>query len=81
MREIELNKRPAGTRVVDGEEKERTIQELLQSKAELQKGIENMGISLYTVRQKNQMNGYIERLNEVDKALMIFNRKKVFVAA
>jgi hypothetical protein len=39
-----------------------------------------MGISLYTIRQKNQMNGYIEKLNEVDKALMVFNRKKVFVA-
>jgi len=38
-----------------------------------------MSVSLYTTRAKNQMNGYIDRLGEVDKALTVFGREKVFV--
>ena len=52
-REIELNKRPPGTRVIDGAEKARTIKQLESARSELTHGIENMSVSLYTTRAKN----------------------------
>ena len=53
QREIELNKRPPGTRVIDGAEKAKTIKQLTEARTELVHGIENMSVSLYTVRAKN----------------------------
>ena len=38
-----------------------------------------MSVTLYTTRAQNQMRGYVENLNEVDKALTVFERKKVYV--
>ena len=80
MREIEMNKRPSGTRVIDKEEKEAYIKELLEAKKELQNGIEHMSVTLFTPRAQNQMNGYLEKMEEVDRALTVFGREKAYIA-
>ena len=65
--------------MIDGKEKARTIKQLESARTELRHGIENMSVSLYTTRAKNQMNGYMDRLNEIDTALRVFGRDKVFI--
>ena len=53
MREIEMNKRPSGTRVIDKEEKAAYIKELQEAKKDLQNGIEHMSVTLFTARAQN----------------------------
>lgn len=76
-----MNKRPMGTRVLLPEEHVNTVSELNNRKKELQYGIENMSVTLYTTRAQNQFKGFVHSLDEVDKALTVFNRKKVLVKA
>jgi len=40
-----------------------------------------MSVTLYTTRAQNQFKGFVHSLDEVDKALTVFNRKKVLVKA
>ena len=81
LQEIEMNKRPQGTRVVTAEEKERVLGELYARKQFCEAGIKNMSVTLYTNRAQNQHNGYLGALDEIDKALTVFERQKVYVKA
>ena len=77
--EIEMNKRPMGTRVVTANEKSRMIDELNGRKAFCEEGIKNMSVTLYTNRAQNQYNGYVDSLNQIDEALTVFERPRVYV--
>ena len=78
--EIEMNKRPSGTRVVSKQEQEQVLSELYGQKKYLQEGIENMSVTLFTNRAQNLHNGYVRNLEEIDRTLNTFGRKKVYVA-
>ena len=67
------------TRLITKEEHDRVLGDLNARKDYLNEGIKNMSVTLYTTRAQNQMKGYVENLNEVDKALTVFERKRVFV--
>ena len=75
-----MNKRPHGTRVVTANEKARVLDELHGQKAFLEDGIKNMSVTLYTNRAQNQYKGYAQNLDDIDRSLNVFGRKKVFVA-
>lgn len=49
-REIEMNKRPPGTRVVTADEKRRALEEMHGRKTFCEQGIKNMSVTLYTNR-------------------------------
>ena len=75
-----MNKgRSENTRTVTQDERDRVLDDLEQRKAYLDKGIQNMSVTLYTTRAQNQRKGYIENLNEVERAMTVFERNKVFV--
>ena len=78
--EIMMNKgRSDNTRTITQEEKERVLYDLEQRKDYLDRGIQNMSVTLYTTRAQNQRKGYIENLKEVEKAMTVFERNRVFV--
>ena len=78
--EIMMNKgRSDNTRTITQEEKDRVLEDLDQRKRYLDDGIQNMSVTLYTTRAQNQRKGYIENLNEVEKAMTVFERNRVFV--
>ena len=53
LQEIEMNKRPIGTRVVTTDEKSKALNELYGRKAFLEEGIKNMSVTLFTNRAQN----------------------------
>ena len=67
------------TRLLTKAEHDRVLEDLNARKDYLNEGIKNMSVTLYTTRAQNQMKGYVENLNEVDKALTVFERNRVFV--
>ena len=79
LEQVERNKRPEGTvRLATGEIKE--IRENLNlSKKQLFQDIEKMSVSLFTTRAKRQASQITNQLNEVERALTVFEREKVFV--
>lgn len=80
LREIQMNKkRPPGTRRVNPDEQKKALDELYGRKEFLQDGIENMSVTLYTNRAQRQADGYVRGLQEVDKALTVFEKERVFV--
>ena len=75
-----MNKgRSDNTRIITKDEQERVLEDLTARKKFLDDGIQNMSVTLYTTRAQNQRKGYVEGLNEVDRALTIFERNRVFV--
>ena len=80
LREIELNKRPPGTRVVTKDEKQRVLDELEGRKAFCEGGIRNMSVTQFTARAQNQYKGYVHHLDDLDRTLNVFQREHVYVA-
>ena len=74
-----MNKRPVGTRVLSKAEHEAMLKELKEKKKMLSDGIEHMSVTLYTTRAKNQMRGFVTRMDDIDKALTVFERPRVFI--
>ena len=56
------------------------LAELNGRKAYCEDGIKNMSVTLYTNRSQNQYKGYVKNLDDIDRALNVFDRDKVFVA-
>ena len=57
--EIEMNKRPPGTRVLSAQEHRSIVENLQRQKYELSQQIEHMSVTLYTTRAQNQMRGFV----------------------
>jgi hypothetical protein len=76
---IELNKRPQGTMRLSNNEIFSMRSSLNVEKEKLSNRIEQVPISQYTVRAKAESKQLIKRLNEVDKAITVFERDNVFI--
>jgi hypothetical protein len=74
-----MNKRPIGTRVLSKAEHDAAVAELKTQKQVLASGIEQMSVTLYTTRAQNQMRGFVSRMDEIDRALTVFERPRVFI--
>jgi hypothetical protein len=57
------------------------LKELWQRKQELNSGIQQMSVTLYTTRAQNQFKGYVDEMDQVDRVLTVFSRPRVYVAA
>lgn len=57
LKEIELNKRPPGTRMLDDFERKEMLRKLKSEEANLQRQIEKVCISQHTERAKNEYKG------------------------
>jgi hypothetical protein len=74
-----MNKRPVGTRVLTKEEHDRTLNALIAQRDELAAKIRIMSVTLFTVRARNQYKGFQERMEEVDRAIAVFEKEHVIV--
>jgi ATP-dependent helicase/DNAse subunit B len=74
-----MNKRPPGTRVLSAKEHSETLESLLRRKQELAEQIEHMSVTLYTTRAQNQLRGFVQRMEEVDHAIQIYERQRVII--
>ena len=52
---------------------------LQNRKAELEEGITQMSVTLYTTRAQNQMRGYTNALEEIDRTITVFERPRVYI--
>lgn len=74
-----MNKRPPGTRVLTAKEHKSTLDVLQRHKSDLSQQIEHISVTLYTTRAQNQMRGFVQRMDEVDSALDIYDRRRVVI--
>ena len=79
VKQIELNKRPQGTVRLQQHEIQNMRDNLEREQHLLRSQIENMSVSLYTDRAKKQNMALARKLDEVDKALTVFERDNVYV--
>jgi len=69
---------PPGHQKMPERERRDMVQTLLDTQAELHKQLASMG-SKDTLRNKQTKEGIVKRLTEVDEAMRVFGRRKVFV--
>lgn len=84
MKEIEKKKKeeenyPKGTRLLSEEERNFTLEKLKKSKKELENLLEKLPISLESLSLKLKQKKICQELDEIDKDIMTFSRKQVFV--
>ena len=77
--DIKLNQRPQGTIRLQDTEILQMRESLNNEKKALSHQIERTTISNYTNRAKNQTKTITKKLDQVDKALTVFNREAVFI--
>jgi hypothetical protein len=84
MKEIEKKKKeeenyPKGTRLLSEEERNFTLEKLKKSKKDLENLLEKLPISLESLSLKLKQKKICQELDEIDKDIMTFSRKQVFV--
>ena len=84
MKEIEKKKKeeesyPKGTRLLSEEERNFTLEKLKKSKKELENLLEKLPISLESLSLRLKQKKICQELDEIDKDIMTFSRKQVFV--
>ena len=84
MKEIEKKKKeeenyPKGTRLLSEEERNFTLEKLKKSKKELENLLEKLPISLESLSLKLKQKKICQELDEIDKDIVTFSRKQVFV--
>ena len=75
----EQEKYPKGTRLLSEEERISTLNKLLESKKEIENLIGKLPITLNSQASKNKQEELYKKIDEIDKAIETFSRKKVFV--
>lgn len=75
----ELAKYPKGTRLVEEEERVQTIKDLQKAKEDILTMIERMPIARISLKTQQKKEELFKRLDEIEKGIEIFSRKKVFV--
>ena len=75
----EQEKYPKGTRLLNDEERMFTLNKLLESKKEIENLIAKLPITLNSQAAKNKQEELYKKLDEMDKAIATFSKKKVFV--
>ena len=75
----ETAKYPKGTRLLSEEERLFTLEKLKQSRDDINKVIERLPITSDTQAFKNKKEELFKKLDEIEKAIETFSKKKVFV--
>jgi hypothetical protein len=70
---------PKGTRLLSETERIKTLNGLNESKKELLEQIEKLPISMRTVAVNHKRDELFKKLDEIEDAIKMFERKKVFV--
>ena len=76
---LEQDKYPKGTRLLSEEERLFTLNKLLESKKEVENLVAKLPITLNSQAAKNKQEELYKKLDEMDKAIITFSKKKVFV--
>ena len=79
--EIELNKRPPGTKILVEEERQELMDKLQAQRAELVNQQQRMSVTHYTIRAKNQYMDFVEKIDQIDKSIKVLERKKFVMRA
>ena len=75
----EQEKYPKGTRLLSNEERIFTLNKLLESKKEIENLVAKLPITLNSQAAKNKQEELYKKLDEIEKAIITFSKKKVFV--
>ena len=75
----EQDKYPKGTRLLTEDERLLTLNKLLESKKDIETLLNKLPISMSSQAVKNKQEELYKKLDELDKAITTFSRKKVFV--
>ena len=75
----EQEKYPKGTRLLSEDERIYTLNKLLESKKEIENLVAKLPITLNSQASKNKQEELYKKLDEIDKAILTFSKKKVFV--
>ena len=79
MLKKEQEKYPKGTRLLSEEERVFTLNKLLESKKEIENLVAKLPITLNSQAAKNKQEELYKKLDEIEKAIITFSKKKVFV--
>ena len=75
----EQEKYPEGTRLLSEEERLLTLNKLLESKKEMENLVAKLPITMSSQAIRNKQEELYKKLDEIEKAISTFSRKKVFV--
>jgi len=75
----EQEKYPKGTRLLSEEERISTLNKLIESKKEIENLIGKLPITMNSQTAKNKQEELYKKIDEIDKAIDTFSKKKVFV--
>ena len=75
----EQDKYPKGTRLLSEEERLLTLNKLLESKKDIENLVAKLPITMNSQTVRNKQEELYKKLDELDKAINTFSRKKVFV--
>ena len=73
-------KLPPGTKLMDEEERVKTLDALLENKKEVQETLEKLPLSMKTEALRQRKRELEEKMNELERAITTFSRKYVYVA-
>lgn len=79
-REEEEAKVPPGTRLMSEEERLKTLDELIQTKKELNNMLEKMPIGSRTMTLEKRRKEFEYRLARIERAIQTFSKKTVYIA-
>ena len=79
MLKKEQEKYPKGTRLLSEEERVFTLNKLLESKKEIENLVAKLPITLNSQAAKNKQEELYKKVDEIEKAIITFSKKKVFV--
>ena len=75
----EQDKYPKGSRLLSEDERLLTLNKLLESKKDIENLVNKLPITMSSQAVKNKQEELYKKLDELDKAIATFSRKKVFV--
>ena len=79
LRRLEEKKYPKGTKLLSEEERVKTLNALIKSQQEMNEQYQKMPISNKSYNIQKRKEELIKKLNEIDRAIEMFSRKKVFI--
>ena len=80
MIEEEKAKHPPGTRLMPEDERLQTLQDLIDSKRELNTALEKLPVVSKTIAMTRHKKDLEEKIMRIEKAIETFSKKQVYVA-
>ena len=75
----ENKKIPAGTRLLSEEERLETLEDLKQSRKEVNNGLEKLPVVSRTIMTEKHRKDLLDKLTRIDKAIDTFNKPIVYI--